>query len=147
MTSSQQLFNSSDEEDDKVGLLANGGAEGWEISVDEMTSGPDKWFAQIEGPFVYLYFEIASPSTIEKLLRFLQASDVPATSGGEYIELGMFNKISVKILRDDEYQDRYFLCVGDKGRETMRISLMRNDIKALSVATRQIYDELKSEEH
>ena len=51
-------------ENDKesLGLTAIGAAGSWEIAVDETTSGTtQKWFAQIEGPSVYLYFAVQSP--------------------------------------------------------------------------------------
>jgi hypothetical protein len=53
------------------GLMANGSSGEWEIAVDETTSGPDRWFIQIEGPATYCAFEVPSPATVCEALAFL----------------------------------------------------------------------------
>lgn len=61
-------------EDNKesLGLTAIGSAGCWEVAIDETTSGTtQKWFAQIEGPSVYLYFAVQSPRVIDEMLDFL----------------------------------------------------------------------------
>lgn len=143
MNSSQQHSNSPDDNVSSVGLVAIGRAGDWEVSVDETTSGADKWFAQIEGPSVYLYFEIASPGVIEEVLRFLDSPEAPSIDKRGDIEVGTFNETSVTLLRDDEFADRYFFCIGGIGKATVRISVLGDNLKALSTAVRQVRDELE----
>jgi hypothetical protein len=50
--------------DEDLGLLAIGSSGPWEVSVDETISGTERWFAQIEGPSISIYFEIPSPSIV-----------------------------------------------------------------------------------
>ena len=40
------------EKKETLGLLANGVSGSWEVAIDETSSGPDRWFAHIEGPTV-----------------------------------------------------------------------------------------------
>jgi hypothetical protein len=57
---------------ESLGLTAIGSAGSWEVAIDETTSGTtQKWFAQIEGHSVYLYFAVQSPRVIDKMLDFL----------------------------------------------------------------------------
>ena len=58
-------------DDEPLGLLANGSSGPWEFSVDETISGNERWFAQIEGPSVYISFEIPSPAIVGEAVRFL----------------------------------------------------------------------------
>ncbi len=57
-----------------VGLAATGSHGQWEIAVDEATTGTQKWYAQIEGRSIYLYFGIPGPSIIDHILHFLPRS-------------------------------------------------------------------------
>ena len=41
----------------RLGLMAFGRSNNWELSIDESTEGEDRWFVQLEGPSAYLYFE------------------------------------------------------------------------------------------
>jgi hypothetical protein len=54
-----------------IGLLALGSSGPWEVAIDETMSGPARYFAQIEGPALYLYFEIPTIELIEDVLDFL----------------------------------------------------------------------------
>jgi len=71
MAGSDTAQSSSALPDENLGLLAIGSSGRWEISIDEAISGTERWFAQIEGPLIWLYFEIPSPEVISKEIRFL----------------------------------------------------------------------------
>src|SRR5258708_33131511 len=58
-------------EKENLGLTAIGSDGGWEVAIDETTSGAQKWVAQIEGHSVYLSFSIGSPHIIDPMLEFL----------------------------------------------------------------------------
>src|SRR5437773_2194336 len=69
----------------QTGLLALGSSGPWEVAIDETLSGPARYFAQIEGPSVYLYFEIPAVKLVEDVLDFLDprvAATKPATENG-----------------------------------------------------------------
>jgi hypothetical protein len=61
MAGSKPIQASSETAGENLGLLANGSSGSWEVSIDESVSGTERWFAQIEGPSLWLYFEIPSP--------------------------------------------------------------------------------------
>ena len=126
-----------------VGLTAYGRAGGWEVSVDETLSGVETRFLQIEGPSVYLYFEISSLGILKELARFLEPPESPEGEQHERLEFGTFNGSAVDLLRDDEHADRFFLCIVAKGSGTVRITVAGDDLKALSMAVSQVRDELK----
>jgi hypothetical protein len=49
-----------------LGLMANGSSGGWEVAVDETSKGPARRFVQLEGPSVYFSFEVPSPDMISQ---------------------------------------------------------------------------------
>src|SRR5882724_10702751 len=71
MTLHRNTLRQNENGNDSQGLSAIGSAGGWEVAIDKTTSGTQRWFAQIEGPSVYLYFEIAAPDVIDEILDFL----------------------------------------------------------------------------
>jgi hypothetical protein len=91
-----------------VGLTAYGRAGGWEVSVNETLSGVERRFLQIEGPSVYLYFEILSTGILEEIARFLESPESPTSEQRKRLELGTFNGAAVDLLRDDEFANRFF---------------------------------------
>src|SRR5262245_41463894 len=86
-----------------LGLLACGRCGQWDVDVDETTSGPERWFLQIEGPAVYFDFEIPSLDVVDQTLRFLRSSG--KESNGEIV-VGTSNVSPVRLLQDDEFEDR-----------------------------------------
>jgi hypothetical protein len=133
------------------GLMANGSSGNWEVAVDETTKGPERWFVQLEGPSVYFSFEIPSPDLIPKALDFLggySSSKGPhAGSSAENgsLVLGKHRQTPVVLVRDDEYEDRYFLVIEHEADVVVRFSIAGQDLKdiqeALSQATEDIEDE------
>jgi hypothetical protein len=144
MGKSRTPAGSPDEDRTQVGLTAYGRAGGWEVSVDEALSGIEKRFLQIEGPSVYLYFEIPSPGILQELARFLEPPESLEGEQRERLELGTFNGVAVDLLRDDEHADRFFFCIIAKGSGSVRITVAGDDLKALSMAVIQVRDELKA---
>jgi hypothetical protein len=69
---SQKKLRENQEVHDNLGLMANGSSGDWEVAVDETTSGPSRWFLQIEGPTSFCSFEISSPKAVREVLLFLQ---------------------------------------------------------------------------
>lgn len=127
---------------DALGLLACGSAGAWDITIDEAIAGREQWFARIEGPSVYLQFEIAAPTQIARALRFL---DKPATSRSTPLHLGSSDGRDVTLFWDDEYTDRCFLVIGDLAQPIARLVLNGQELAKIKMALRQVRDDLKTE--
>jgi hypothetical protein len=128
--------------DENLGLLANGSSGPWEVSVDETISGTERWFAQIEGPSVYVSFEIPSPDIVGEAVKFLTSphdkQKNTASAGGKCgLSIGKSPGIPVSLVRDDEYEDRYFIIVGQGDSPVVRYSFAGEDLKDLVEALRQ----------
>lgn len=54
----------------EYGLVATGASGSWQVSVDETADGAQRWFAQLEGPAHYLYFEISHARVMAEILDF-----------------------------------------------------------------------------
>jgi hypothetical protein len=121
-----------------LGLLANGSAGSWEIAIDETTSGPDRWYAQIEGPTASFSFELPSLDIVEKMVRFLEASGKASAS----LTLSKDKKTPVALVKDDEYADRYFLVVGPIDDPVARFTLAGSDVVSLGKALQDVKEEL-----
>jgi hypothetical protein len=135
-----------------VGLAANGSSGLWDIAVDETISGAARWFAQLEGPGVYLYFEIESPQIIDKLIQFIERAPgtnkhLPsaATADNGSLRLGSFGRTPVALIWDDEVKDRCFFAIGTAAQPALRLTLSGGDLDAIANALRQVRDDLAHE--
>jgi hypothetical protein len=138
--------------DDNYGfdLVASGSSGPWRVFIDETHAGPDKWFAQIQGPSVYFSFEIPSAKTIDRLVHFLGQSPQAnppsrAKKSDGSLLIGSDKRMPVTLIRDDEFADRCFLVFGGESGSIVRYSVAGNDLAKLTEAFRQARDELKSE--
>jgi len=144
MPASKQLRTSPRKPQPAVGLLAIGTCGPWEISVDQAISGRPRWFAQIEGPSVYLYFEIRSLNVVGEAARLLSEETgglrAVAANGKPNgpLTLGKDKSAPVRLLRDDEFEDRYFLVVEAKNGAVARFTIAGNDRAQLADCLRQI---------
>jgi hypothetical protein len=149
MTPSRNNLRQRDNGNDSLGLTAIGSAGRWEVAIDETTSGTQRWFAQIEGPSIYLYFEVPSPHVIETILDFLTehttaekgSQDSPARRNGEIV-IGKRAKEPVTLVRDDEFSDRYFLVAETETKLVVRVTIGGADLKSLVSALRQANEDL-----
>ena len=122
-----------------LGLAAIGSAGGWEIALDE--SSAEKWFAEIEGPSIYLSFEVQSPDVIQQMLEYLTSGN-DADNGTSEIPLGKSKKETVSLVRDDEFHDRFFLIVETQDSLTVRVTISGKDVESLAVALRQANEDI-----
>ncbi len=134
--------------DEHIGLVANGCSGPWEISIDETLSGTERWFAQIEGSFLWLSFEIPSPEIIPKTIQFLsRLIDVTdkqdsVLNGGYNLEISKAGGVDVTLVLDDEYKDRCFLVLGRSDSPTARFSVAGEDLKNLIAALQQVQEDI-----
>jgi len=151
---SQDLEQSHNQADSQaVGLVANGSAGAWEIAVDETISGAAKWFAQIEGPRVDIYFEIPSPKMIDQTIGFIERhmdADrlLPPGSATQSrsLRLGTFGRSPVALVWDDEDRNRCFFVIGRSVQPMIRITLLDGDLDEFTQALRQVREDLKGED-
>jgi hypothetical protein len=94
---------------DSVGLMASGVSGPWLVNIDEAWSG-ERWFAHIEGPSVYVYFEISSVDIVETALELLesgsQTAQVAPRQSDEELQLWTSRSHWVSLVRDNEFSDR-----------------------------------------
>lgn len=109
------------------GLLANGSSGAWEIALDEALSGAERWRAQIEGPSVSLQFEVPSLDIVGKIARLLATRSAKTkrpsngSKRGGSVVLGGNNLVPMSLVKDDEYDDRFFFVVGPPDGLTVRL--------------------------
>jgi hypothetical protein len=121
----------------KVGLLAIGTCGAWEVSIDETIGGRERWFAQIESPSIYLYFEVASLDILGKTVGFLMSRP-----GQGLLRISRSKGTPVSLVRDDEYPDRCFFVVGPTASPVVRLSLTGSDVRELVSALQQVVEEV-----
>jgi len=131
------------------GQLAYGSSGRWEIAIDEAVSGADRWWAQIDGPSVSIYFAIPSLGIVKRVssLLALHAMATNQSSNGsskrsESLTIGIDTNTVVTLLEDDEYQDRLFLVVGPTEGPIVRFVVSGTDLVQLSEALQQVEEDL-----
>jgi hypothetical protein len=148
MAGSRAIQLNSGSHDGDLGLLANGSSGPWEFSVDETISGTERWFAQIEGPSVYVSFEIPSPIIVGKAIEFLapprdqKPESNSSSRSDDRLNLTKGDGIPVALVRDDEYEDRYFMVVGPGDSPIVRFTFAGEDLENLVEALRQVEQDI-----
>ena len=152
MTTTRNTRTSRRRNNASFGLLANGSSGPWDIAIDEATSGPNRWCAQIEGPSVTFSFEIPSIDIVGKMVRFLARRQVPAkepptvsSEGNGSLVLSKDKKIPINLVRDDEYDDRFFFVVGPMDSPIVRFVIAGTDVVKIADALRQVAEDLEEE--
>jgi hypothetical protein len=130
--------------DRAIGLMAIGSSGPWKIDIDETTSGKARYFAQIEGPLVDLYFEIGSLTVIDEAIRFF-AKDKAKNNRNGTLVLSDNKTMQVSLIRDDEFTDRYFFRIESKGETIARLTIGDADLTHVSEALNQVKEELGAE--
>jgi hypothetical protein len=149
MATSKQSRSRSTGQKGAIALMAIGSSGPWEIAIDQTTSGPERWFVQIEGPSVCLYFEIPSLEIIDQVIEFLVCSsgdiekNAAPTTGNDTIALESSKSTQVKLVRDDEFNDRYFLVIEPKDGVLVRFTVTNDDLTHVVAALRQAKEDLE----
>jgi len=130
-------------------LLANGSSSRWEIAIDESLDR-DEWSMEIEGPQVYLVFQLDNLEVPRKALDFLESLFNPhrarpvgrSATKEETLTLGHFDSTPVLLVKDNEDSPRAFLAVGPRSRSAFRVMLDAEDIKSFVEALRQVFEDM-----
>jgi hypothetical protein len=144
MAISNELHRRPSDHDRSLGLMAVGSSGPWKIDIDETTSGKARYFAQIEGPLICLYFEISSLTVIDESIRFF-AKDGVKSDRNEMLVLSDNNTTQVNLIRDDEFTDRYFLVIESNGETVARLTIAEDDLTHLSDALVEVKAEMSAE--
>jgi hypothetical protein len=123
-----------------VGLRANGSSGRWDVAIDVTTTGPDRWFLQIDGPSVSFYFEIPSLDVVGRMAHLLTSRD-----GNGSLVVSKGKDVPVTLVKDDEYRDRFFLIVGPSASPTVRFTLSGSDAEMVADALRQVGEDIGDE--
>lgn len=128
------------------GLLAYGSSRSWEVSIDESLNHDEEWIGQIEGPNVYLTFQLNDIQVVSEVKNFL--SQPPHKSSAHQHQhsrpsmiLGKFGQNPVSLVWDEEDIERCFLVVSGNG-QSVRITLLQEDINMLKDAFSQVLADL-----
>jgi hypothetical protein len=124
------------------GLLANGTSGSWTIEVDGSAADPERLFLGIDGPLTSFSFEIPAISTIDHILRFLRPDPPSQASTSSRFVLGGDSYLPVSLIRDDEFDDRFFLIVGPADKPAVRYTISGSDLNCLVTALEQVRDDL-----
>jgi hypothetical protein len=125
----------------EIGLAAYASCGAWEITLDQATTGNERWFAQVEGPALYLYFEIESPKVVDRVMEFLGIGSRPPSSE-EALLLGRMGKTPLSLTRDTEYKDRYFLEIGPPASLLGTLTISDTNLSDLKQALRKLKDDV-----
>jgi hypothetical protein len=131
------------------GLLAIGSSGAWQIDIDEAHSS-DRWWMQIAGPTLSLYLEIPSLDIVTKMTRLLalrstkskRPANGSAKQGGTLV-LSTSAPARVSLVKDDEFDDRYFIVIGPTEGLTMHFTIAGQDLSDITEALRQVKEDLE----
>jgi hypothetical protein len=131
------------------GLLACGSSGSWRIDIDEATSGAECWRLQLENTSVYFDFELPSLEIIPRMAKFLKSHTMSAKNASngslkreKVLVLGKDKKTPVSLVKDDEYNNRYFLVIGSTDNVLVRFTIVGEDVKNISDALQQVQEDL-----
>ncbi|MCP3957760.1 MAG: hypothetical protein GY719_07895 [bacterium] len=121
------------------GLAAVGQSGAVQVDVDESCSEPARWELSIDQPQIYLRFEIPGPHVVGELLAFLQRHW--GQSSADELRLGAIGDAKVSIIKDDEFADRFFLCVASENG-ALQYSLRSEEVESYIAALRSAKEDL-----
>ncbi|MFX1294473.1 MAG: hypothetical protein ACFFD2_06420 [Promethearchaeota archaeon] len=137
------------------GLAAFGKSGEWTVAVDQTIQEPEEWFINLRKYPVNLYFRISSPKIIHQILEFIKETfkspkyrDKEIAPGifrhmdPKYIVIGSFLGIPVKLFKDGEFDDRYFIKIYVLKEDYIFITLIEQDIKDLKKIFQNIKEQL-----
>lgn len=125
------------------GCAAVATAGGISVDVDEALDR-DIWQITIDAPFLYLHVRIKHRDQIRQFYEFLKG--VRGVPGLRRFELCCGGQVSLSVLRDDEFADRYFLALRGTDQESLqalRVTFSQPDADHLVAALGDVLEQLK----
>ncbi len=106
---------------------------------------------EIEGPLISLDFEIPSLDVVDKMSRFFAKDSLrkKAANGSptraDSLRIGGNERTPVSLVRDDEYDDRFFLVIGQPDDAMVQFIIAGKDVSEIADALRQVRRDLDDE--
>ncbi len=144
MAISNGLRDHPSDHDLSTGLMACGSSGAWTIDIDATTSGIARYFARIENPFIYLSFEITSLTVINEAIEFFAEVESKNDRSGTLV-LSDNNTTQVRLIRDDEFADRFFLVIESEGGTVVHLTIAEDHLAQLTDALRRVREEVSAE--
>ncbi|HWB02423.1 MAG TPA: hypothetical protein VG796_05315 [Verrucomicrobiales bacterium] len=126
-------------EENHFDLIATGHAGRFRIEVDEPAGGPEVLFMTIIASGWDFRFSIPDPGVLPKALSFL--SETSGTCIFSEIVLGSFRAAPVRLIKDDEFEDRFWIRAYEGG-EMVEFTIVAPDIHDLIGAIGNALDDL-----
>jgi hypothetical protein len=123
----------------EFGLAAYGVSGKWEISLHQAIDSPESYSITFNGPEIELSVFISGIKILTEVLSFLERSK--GKKHFEEIEIGHDSATSVKIIKDDEFSDRYYINLASSENRLI-ITLWDKDIDQIILALTQLIDDL-----
>ena len=120
-------------------LEASGQSGGIEIDLMSSLGSGETWLCELRMEPVYLTFESAGPVAIRKFADFVDRNIGKRKYEEESI--GVFSGCAVSIVKDDEYEDRFFLRARGAG-SCFDLTFAGDETIALSAALKSLVAEL-----
>lgn len=92
-------------DDASFGLAASGKGGGFTVEV--LSRPTDGWSLSVESPVWCVEFELTTPGTVGELAAFLRSH--AGRAGFAELVVGMLGGMTVRMVKDDEFTDRFFL--------------------------------------
>lgn len=157
MSVPQAVSSPTSDDDLSVGLVASGNSKSWDIEIDQTLDGAERWFAQIEGPSIYLYFEISNPSVVKCAFEFVdrhwegrrkpgKTRSKQSSSSDMEVDFGRLANLPVTLIWDDEDNDRCFFSIGEAAEAKIRLAICGKELKEFRIALKHVQEELADED-
>ena len=118
------------------GCAAVGRSGSVSVDVNETTSGPTRWELDLDFPQFQLRFAIPTPDTVTELHDFL------ATGNADELTVGAISTLRLKIVRDNEFDDRFFLMMTSADDGALHWTLSGTNLTDLIAALADAVPEL-----
>lgn len=125
------------------GMIALGRSGDWELAVDELLGERQKWCLQIESPVVSLQCGIPSLDIFVQLKQLLAKFVQHENGEHNSVEVADCFERPVIIHRDNEYEDRCFITIGNSVDARLELTLAGNDFNEFRDALSQVVEELE----
>lgn len=126
--------------EDSWGLVACGVAKGIDIDLCRKETPMERWNCQISRPGgIDLYFDVSGPEALREFSNFVEQTKGTTTGGHRLIGRGQ--SCEVFVVKDDEFEDRFFLSVRDGGMR-FRVTFVGEETVALSEALKSLVSDL-----
>lgn len=130
-----------------TGHVASGSSGDWSIAVDRTMGARPRYSMELESSRAYVRFQLVNRQVVASMHDYLRrvAGAATLTDDGSLV-VGTGGQSQDLLVWDDESHDRCFLMVGFGGKSLVRITLLAEDIDAISDALGQLLPDMSDDE-